>query len=190
MTSNILFRSIVLMKVGSHSGFSLEEIIAMKRQEEEKYGKFFWGYAGTLCHPFRVVDFAAQVLSNNDVLRMVMTFTSSKYFASTKKLGEFSKDGIHWEPLPDGVILTGCKYALVGKNLYTCQANIDLNSYVVWDGGPQQQWGNQGRILGDYLRGRVNKACAVISPPAKRVPYDAKAIYVTDIVEPYCVFVK
>lgn len=183
-------RFIFFMKVGPHSGLTLQEIIAIKEKEERKCGKFFWGYAGTLCHPFRVTSFAKYAIASGVTPMLVMAYTPSAYLASKKLLTEFSEDGIHWQPLPKGVVLTGCKYAVIGRGLRPCKMKIDINSYVIWESAQQRLWEGFARTLGDYLRGQVNKACAILSPSPKKPRREVEIIYAAEITEPYCVFVR
>jgi len=183
--------NILFMKVGPHSGFELDEIIKMKKGEEEAHGKFFWGYAGTLCHPFKVVNFVKQSLKYGKRPMMVMAYTPSKYFSSTTgRIKEYSIDRTRWIPLPEGVVLIGCKYAVIGEGLRQTQILIDLNSYAVWNGGQVTLWGNPGRLLGDYLKGQVNKARAVLLPNSSKSPRYTQISYIAEIVEPYCVFLR
>jgi hypothetical protein len=186
----ISMEAILFMKVGPHSGFDLSEIIAMKEAEEKAHGKFFWGYAGTLCHPYKVVDFARQSLKNGKRPMMVMAYTPSKYVSSIGRLSEYSVDKVRWVPLPEGVILKGCKYAVIGKGLRRVRFLIDLNSYTVWNGGQIALWGRSGKPLGEYLRGQVNKACAIFMPTSSKPPCYTQILCTAEIIEPYCVFLR
>ena len=51
---------IIIMKVGPFCGYSLDEIIEIKKQEQLITGKFYFGYGGVFCHPGKVLRFIEQ----------------------------------------------------------------------------------------------------------------------------------
>ncbi len=168
------------MKAGPHSGDSLDKIINMKYEEEKRIGKFYWGYSGTLCHPFRVQDFCKYALLRNMKVKLLLTPTKSEYNpGGIRKVARFSTDNLHWYPLPNGVHLWNCKYAVIAKNLKKIKnAFINLNEYIVF---PSK------KLLSEYFRGRVNKACALFATTnskSKLLPIS----YVADVISPFCIF--
>lgn len=179
-------KSIIFMKAGPHSGYTLDEIFKIKKTEEKAYGKLFWGYAGALCHPFRVHTFVKQSLRDyEEVPMLVMTTTSSKYYSKKiGKLKEHSVDGDTYHPLPQKVILIGCKYAVIVRDLQQTNSCLDLNQYKVVDGKEET------KLLGNYIRYRVNKACAVRSLDISVSPRYVKISYIAKLTAPWCVFLR
>lgn len=179
------FQSIIFMKAGPHSGYTLDEIYRMKKKEEKVYGKFFWGYSGVFCHPLRVVAFVKQSLRDYGVVPvLIMTTTPSKYVsASIGKIKEYSVDGETYVPLPKKVLLKGCEYAVIGKNLQQVDFALDLNRYEVVSGK------SSGKLLGEYVKYRINKACAIISSAASSSRI-IRISYVSVLTSPYCVFLR
>lgn len=175
------------MKAGPHSGYDLDEIFTMKKEEERLHGKFFWGYAGTLCHPIKIHAFVSQSLNEyGNAPMLVLTTTSSKYFSDLGTIKEYSLDGKDYWPLPAGVFLTGCTFVVIGTNLERVDFTVDLNRYNVADGK------NVGRPLGHLIRYHVNKGCAILSPN-RVVPIEpkyARVSYIAQLVTPYCAFVR
>lgn len=181
------FTSIIFMKVGPHSGYNLNEIFAIKKREEKLCGKFFWGYAGTLCHPSKVNAFVRQSLNDyGGVPMLVMTTTPSKYFSRLGMINEYSTDGNSYHPLPRGVLLTGCTFSVIGKKLEQVDFTIDLNKYDIVNTK------NAGRPLGEYIRYHVNKGCAVLSPSHVEFiePRNVRVSCIAQLVPPYCVFLR
>lgn len=169
------------MKAGPHSGNSLDVIIKMKKEEEEKFGIFYWGYSGTLCHPFKIQKFAMEAIKNKTIPKLLFSVTESAYNPpGIKKVYKYSLDARVWKDLPTGVYLWNCDYAIIATNLKEVEAYVDLNEYVVTE---------KKKRLGEYLRYRVNKACAKFYG-ATRFPRLVKVKYVADIVSPFCVFLK
>jgi hypothetical protein len=46
------------------------------------------------------------------------------------------------------------------------------------------------RSLDDYFRYRVDKACGVYMPNEKKEKREIPVSYISELVDPYCVFVK
>ena len=82
----------IVMKVGPHSGMSLEQIFASKLDEETRLGKHYWGYSGTLCHPDRVLAFVDYVKSFHEVPHLLLVETTSGYNSPIGKISRFSTD--------------------------------------------------------------------------------------------------
>lgn len=176
----------VFMVVGPHSGFSLDEILDMKRLEEDKLGYFFWGYGGSLCHPSRVQRFATEMRAHyGEAPVLVMAETTSKYRSKTVgRLKRFSVDGISYQKLPRWVTLIGCTMAVTCKGLRRIKASMDLNLYRIADGI------RSGMPLGKYLRFQLNKACAVKSLVREEriAPRVVDVIAAAELVPPYSVY--
>jgi hypothetical protein len=178
--------NIIFMIAGPHSGFSLEHIFSVKKAEESVHGSFFWGYAGTLCHPHKVNAFVQNCLASGMASpKILLAATPSKYTSAVGRLLKYSIDDSAYAPLPQDVVLTGCKYAVVGKNIMEANCEVDLNKYEIATGD------KEGKPLGEYIRYRVNKGCARLRKVyANESPRFAKIAYVADMVEPYCVFLR
>lgn len=186
---NNYYKSIVFMKAGAHSGYDLGEIFEMKKREEHSCGRFYWGYSGTLCHPSRVHRFVSQLnsrghSSSDPAPMLVLAYTASAYSSNIGKLTEYSVDGRVWFPLHPEVSLTGCQYAVVGRHLRPVDITIDLNKYKTVSGE------KIGKPLGEYIRYRVNKACAIFHPDGALPQRNVRVLYVGELISPYCVCVR
>jgi len=70
-------------------------------------------------------------------------------------------------------------------NLRACDLDLDLAQYAVAVGP------SQGRLLRTFLRGRVDKVCAVrMSAAGTDATTLVKAVLIADLVEPYAVFLR
>jgi len=190
MKENNNYRSIVFMKAGSHSGYDLDEIFEIKKREEYSYGRFYWGYSGTLCHPSRIHYFVRQLNlcggSNSEPAppMLVLAYTPSIYFSKIGRITQYSVDRKVWFSLPSEVLLTGCQYAIIGKNLRRVDITIDLNEYKTVLGE------KIGKPLGEYIRYHVNKACAVFCPDSSLQQRNVRVAYIGELISPYCVYVR
>jgi hypothetical protein len=52
----------IFMKIGSHAGETLEQILERKQREIERTGRSFWGYGGASCHPLTQLQPFARTL--------------------------------------------------------------------------------------------------------------------------------
>jgi len=174
------------MKVGPHSGFDLDKIIEIKKREEKIYGKFYWGYAGTFCHPEKVIDFVNKsLLDYGRAPMMYMSATASKYFSDIGRISEYSIDGKNYKHLPKGITLTGCKYAIIAKKIKKVDFSIDLNKYIIVNGSCQ------GKALGEYIRYHVNKACAMYkNDTAITTSRFVKISFVAELTNQYAIFLR
>ncbi len=169
------------MKAGPHSGNTLDEIINMKLEEESKLKRFYWGYSGSLCHPYVVQKFCKEATELGKKVKLLLTPTKSNYNPRViKKVTEFSMDNIRWYSLPQGVHLWNCKYAIIAKNLKKSNIFINLGEYIVF---PNR------RPLINYLKGRVNKACAILSN-TRHGFQPLYVSYVANVIEPFCIFLR
>jgi len=146
--------AIVFMKVGRHAGEDFEHILVRKRAEYERTGKIFWGYGGGTMHPIqRVQPFARMKIEQRVGLTLVMQPIDSRHPDTEAFAKEYSRDGIHWEPVPEGIRVRGSRYALVLDEIRVGDLDIDLGQYRVGIGP------SAGRLATDYVQGRVDKAC-------------------------------
>lgn len=175
---------IIIMKVGPFCGYSLEEIIDIKRAEEEKVGRFYFGYAGVFCHPSKVVRFLDHAKKNGvQKVKLLFITTPSDFESQVPRSKSFSVNGVDWEPLSDDVLLVGSKYAFVGKNIANVNYDLDLSQYRTMLGK------QRGKFLNEQLKFRADKSCAILEPresPPKMVTIK----YESELVYPFCVMVK
>ena len=180
---------ILYMKVGTHANEPLDLILRRKMQEIDAAGVAFWGYGGSTCHPTRTVQpFAKMYEERGNTIRLCMHPMDSKHFALTQAAEQFSVDGIHWEPIPSGIKVTGSRYALVIKNLRKEEFTLPLDHTVVALGN------RQGALGSRYIAGRVDKACLeVLDDCPLQMPNsseDSRIELVADLVAPYAVHVR
>jgi len=177
----------IFMKVGNHAGESFETILKRKRKEYDKTGKIFWGYGGTACHPVNQVrPFATLQTKKKDGIYLFMSFVSSSSDQGTLRAREYSVDGIDWQKIPNGIIVTGSKYALVLDEITETDLEIDMNQFIVGYGP------SRDKKAVDYLKGRTDKACLIPDlyyksnqePIVKKIEYQAK------LQDPYAVLLR
>lgn len=178
--------AIVFMIVGPHSGYSLSQILFMKREEEDKLGVLYWGYGGTLCRPERVQAFASECMERFQCAPTVVMVETKSRFASRHigVLHHYSNDGTSFRPLPRAVTMIGCSVGIVCKNLREVSVEINLNGYRVADGGCA------GTLLGDYIRHQVNKACAWSAHIVGAAPRLVNVIATAALAPPYGVYFR
>lgn len=149
------FKNIVIMKYGVHAQEDVYNIIQRKKEEYKKCGKIFWGYNGVLCNPKTQIQPFLNENRNREeetFLLLVRTFSDNNGEGYCGK--EFSYDRDLWMTLPEGIKVVGSKYAVVCDDLVECDIQINLNDYAIAVGNSRQ------KPLNDYLKGRVDKACA------------------------------
>lgn len=147
---------IVFMKVGPHAGESFELIMQRKQQEIADTGMAFWGYGGTLCHPFTqirpFVDFARRMGSDVLLAMSIVKGKGGNTLVSAEAV-EYTADDYGWKPIPSEIRVTGSKYALVLGDLREERFECDLQKYAVGVGR------HAGYPASTYIRDRVDKAC-------------------------------
>ena len=157
---NQLPEAFVFMRVGNHAGEGFESILERKRQEFEDAGKIFWGYGGTTLHPIRHVQpFAKLRVQQRGSISIIMEQINSKADPDILPAREFSADGVHWEKVPDGICVTGSRYAIVLDEIKPGELDLDLAKFQVGIGP------SRGRNAADYVKGRVDKGCFVAADP-------------------------
>src|SRR5258706_290594 len=67
----------IFMKIGSHAGENLEEILERKQREIEVAGRTFWGYGGPPCHPLKQVQPFARSLVKQPTIFLLMEYINS-----------------------------------------------------------------------------------------------------------------
>lgn len=179
------------MKVGPYCGYSLDEIIKIKQEEERQVGKFFWGYGGVFCRPHTIQSFVSFAKTSPIVL---FTETKSKFNPEeSNRFYSFSSDNSAWNPLDKNVLLVGNNgvphFAITAKNLRETKMDINLNDYISFTS--MGMFPNTYQYLDDYFRYRVDKVCAVYSPARdNNTKKMIRISYRADLVEPYSVFIK
>ena len=152
-------QAFIFMKVGSHAGESLEEIVERKQRELREAGMVFWGYGGNPCHPIKQVQpFAQEWVPRVGSIQMLMQPIVSPATSNdlpANPANECSVDNKKWERLPPGVIVTGSKYAFVLDEFKPVQMDLDLGEFEVGIGR------RRGRNAARYIRGLVSRGCLV-----------------------------
>ncbi len=175
-------QAIVFMKVGVHGREPLQAIFERKAKEETAAGVIFWGYGGTLCHPTRQIrPFAERCKASGLSISVVMVATPSKFNTDPTVANAFSEDGANPRPIPRGVEIKSSRYALIMGDLRPNEMELDLSSYVVAVGP------SEGRRLSEYIRGHVDKGCAIQATPVPpRTPI--RVAFTAVLVPPFAVF--
>jgi hypothetical protein len=177
------------MKVGNHASETLDVILKRKLKEIESEGIAFWGYGGGTCHPTLVVQpFVKSSEAEGETIYLCMEPMESKHFAPSVRADEFSVDGINWKPIPQGINVTGSRYAVVIKSLREEKFGLPLARTRVALGN------SKGATGSTYISGRVDKACLEIvdcpSENANDQAFVRQIGLVAEIAQPYAVFVR
>lgn len=186
----MLFPHILLMKAGPYCGYSLEEIIRIKQQEEKDCGYFFWGYGGVFCRPEIVQAFVKHSESKISGL-----FSETKSSFEAKEFGkfkEYSQDGVNWQRLPPKVLLVGNvnkpHFAIVGKNLIPSNSKINLKDYQVFL--KDSLFEKLNKRLDQYFNFRVDKACGIYCPNQSSNDKIINISYSFKLIKPFCVYIR
>lgn len=177
-------KSIIIMKVGPHSGMELSDIVQSKKEEERLHGVHFWGYSGVFCQPIATQKFCKWSLSEYGVSpTLVLLETKSPY--ATQDIGyinEYSIDNKIYKKFDKPVQLQGAQFSFVSRNIREIE-DFSLDNFVVFGGK------NDGLPLSSHLRFRVNKSFAIQGD----VPADhctkTRAL-IADMVEPFAIWLK
>lgn len=177
------------MKVGPYCGYSLDEIINIKMEEQKKIGKFFWGYSGVFCRPNVVNNLVSY--ANKEKIKVLFVETISNFIPATvDRFTHFSKDSNIWEEIPKEVLLVGNRnrphFAICANNLEKVDMELDLSRYVTLKG----MFPNEDQRFDKYFKYRVDKACGVINKTDDVSPKLIKVRYISELVEPYSVYIK
>jgi hypothetical protein len=180
----------IFMKVGNHAGEDWESILDRKRREIQQAGASFWGYGGRTCHPINQVQpFARLSLKEENGIFLIMQPIVSNADPDIVPAKEFSEDGINWNPIPQGVLVTGSRYALVLGEITPAEFEIDLRSFEVGVGP------SRGRNAEEYLQGRTDKACLIRSDVSRPEFFSTtssvrKIGYIAKMKDPFAVILR
>lgn len=180
------------MKAGPYCGYSLDEIIDIKRKEEKSCGHFFWGYSGVFCRPKTINIFQIQAKLQNIQPQILFVETKSKYqIENPTRFTQFSIDNNTWQPIQPEILLVGNHnkkhFAIVANNLKKENFDIDLNQYCLSVG----MFPDPNTRLSKYFRYRVDKACGIYSPTKTETkPHLIHVSYSCQLSDPYCLYIK
>ena len=180
----------IFMKVGDHAAETWQQILERKRREYDEAGMIFWGYGGNACHPINQVQpFSKLLLKEMEDVVLVMEYISSDADPDIVPATEYSKDGVLWEPIPQGIKVTGSRYALVLDEIQPGDLQVSLNRYEVAVGP------SAGKPAELYLQGRTDKACFVKSREERVVEASPekitrKASFYARLKDPYAVVLR
>lgn len=174
-------KNIIIMKCKTHASEKIEDIYKRKKQEEATAGYFCWGYGGTLCHPLNQVH---PFCKDKEKVYLLLTPTSSELNNVPERSKYYSTDKKIWNNIDLSINVLGSKYAIVAKKLQKCDLEINLNDYEIAIGN------SIGKNLGDYLKGRVDKACAVKSTKKANKNQKIKIVMIAELTYPYSIFVR
>lgn len=178
------YPAIIVMKVGPHSGMSLQEIIISKKEEENVHKVHYWGYSGFFCMPQAVQKFCNwSKTTYGEYPKLILLETSSAY--KSKDVGFITKYSLNNKDFYEfkaPVQLQGAQFAFVAKNIRECNS-FCLDDYIVYSGK------NDGKKLSDHLRYRVNKAFAIKNTERLSKSQQLHALIV-DLVEPFALWLK
>ena len=180
---------ILFMKVGDHAGENWYDILARKRREIEVAGRSFWGYGGNTLHPIsRVQPFAKLALKEQGGIFLVMEPIRSNAHPDILPATQFSRDGITWQPIPEGINVLGSRYAMILDEIRPGDLEIDFAEYVVAVGPCS------GKSAPSYLQGRVDKGCFVRKSERRVHQVDQKALHKVGVVarlkDPFAVLLR
>lgn len=177
---------IFYMKVGTHAGETIDQIVARKQEEIEREGFTLWGYGGSNCHPLSIVQPFAHELQRDGKIRLLMEQTHASHFAADRQAKEYSEDGITWTAIPAGIEVKGSRYALVITDLAWVDTFLPLEQTQI-PIGP-----NLGRRGDHYVTGLVDKACLQVTD--NNAPVDGQdhrhITLAANIREPFAVFLR
>lgn len=173
---------VLFMKVGTHAGEDLAAIIERKQQEIDAEGFSLWGYGGNTCHPTSMVQPFARAADGPIVLAMHSMV--SNHFAAPVRADEYSADGVSWQRIPDAINVLGSRYALAVTNLQPVADALNLGATRVAVGN------SRGKVGSDYVRGRVDKACLEVAPPAEMNVAPLQISLRAELVDPFAVFLR
>lgn len=178
----------VYMKVGTHAGEGFDSILTRKRKEWEDAGQTFWGYGGTACHPLmQVQPFARLYTKTQGRIYLLMEPINSNADPDVDPAEEYSADGATWRPIPDGIKVTGSRYALVLGDIQSVDLEVALDQYQVGIGP------SRGKSAENYLQGRVDKGCLIRRPEPASImsKMSTKHLkYAANLIEPYAVLLR
>ena len=175
----------IFMKVGAHAGETWDMILARKREEFRRANMSFWGYGGPTCHPLtQVQPFVKNIVEVGGRVNLLMTTMDSKADPDIVPATEYSEDGVKWKPIPDGIVVTGSRYAVVLGEIQDVDLDVPLDNYAVALGP------GRGRVASKYIRGRVDKACLEVGSAIETPTYVTHITHSAEILKPYAVLLR
>lgn len=177
---------IFYMKVGTHAGDTIHEIVDRKQADIARHGYTLWGYGGGNCHPLSIVQPFAEELQPGSRFWLMMEETHAQHFAVGRVADQYSTDGINWKAIPEGMEVKGSRYALVITDLAWAELSLPLPQTEVVVGPHSGRRGNA------YVKGIVDKACLKFTGvDAPELEADNRPItLVASIREPFAVFLR
>ena len=180
-------QAMVFMKVGRHDGEAFDDIIRRKREEYQRTGMIFWGYGGGTMHPVsKVQPFCKTQLIQSPSIALIMQEIASEHEFTAAYATQYSRDGENWDEIPEGIRVTGSRYALVLDEIVEGDLEIDLSHYRV---GIVP---SIGRGASNYILGRVDKGCLEFSgKPNDGTPNKIiQSRYQARLKDPYAVLLR
>lgn len=176
-------KNIIVMKVGPHSGMSLDEIVLSKHAEEQIHGMHFWGYSGVFCTPKATQEFCNKCYAEEKVFpKLVLIETKSPYESNVGKIDYYSVDSKNYLKFDAPVQLQGAQFSFVAKKLSLID-KFPISLYKVVGGK------NDGIPLLNHLRFRVNKSFATLDDnPILDTTY--VRVLAAELVPPYSIWLK
>ena len=179
-------KTIIIMKVGPHSGMSLADIIKSKKQEEEIHGCHYWGYSGVFCQPKATQQFCEWSKSVYDEYpTIVLVETKSSYKSNIGLIRQFSENGVDFQQFSSPVQLQGAQFSFVSNNIREI-SDFRLSDYIVVGGK------NDGLLLTKHLRHRVNKSFAKLrkDPISQDEIVEPINVLAASMIPPFSVWLK
>jgi hypothetical protein len=178
------------MKAGPYAGYSLDEIIDIKKKEQNEIGHFFWGYSGVFSRPHHLEHFLRHAQENNSKIHVLFSKTESAYnLENPDRLTHFSENQSYWNKLDERVLLVGNAskphFAITGKDLKEADFEIDLANYRLLEG----MFPEHGRPLNRYFGNRVDKAYGYYLPTDEK-PKEVHIDYIAELTAPFSVYVR
>ena len=184
---NKSLEAFIFMKVGNHAGEKFDDILKRKHRERQTAGRIFWGYGGTACHPLmQVQPFARLYVRKQSRIYLLMESVDSKANPDVDPANEYSDDGISWQALPEGISVTGSRYAFILDEIERSELEINVENYTVGVGR------SRGMNATEYLQGRIDKGCLALSttPGSSSNPIKKSIHFSAKLVEPYAVLLR
>lgn len=179
-------KAAIVMKVGPHSDMTLEDIVKSKQEEELEHGVHYWGYSGVFCQPKPTQAFCKWAKDEyGETPSIILIETKSPYKSTIGYIKQYSTDNKVYVPFQAPVQLQGAKFSFVAKNLRPLES-FAPTAYHVYGGK------NNGKILTEHLRFRVNKSFAILNLDAHADKEDLiqTNVLIATLVEPYAIWLK
>lgn len=177
-------KAAIVMKVGPHSNMKLVDIIKSKQEEELKHGVHYWGYSGAFCQPRPAQAFCKWAMETyGENPSIILIETKSAYNSTIGYIKQFSTDNKVYVPFQAPVQLQGAQFSFVAKNLRLLES-FNATKYNVYGGK------NDGKVLTEHLRFRINKSFAILNATAHVDKDDATHtnVLIATLVEPYAIW--